>query len=293
MIEKMDRPKFKEIRYGDSIPEEYDLVQLKMDGMWGCMTIVDGEYTITSRTGKVKATGSIEWYSPEKTVILGEYMKNSHWAHKYGCDGYFYAFDCLMYKGQDISHETLAERLYTLTNYVLWDNNFGFVYPLNTFYVDEWETVWKDYVEDRNYEGLVFKNSSSMYSDKNAWCRMKGEVEIEYICHDFRPADEGTKYEGQVGAVIGTLADKEVFVTCGGLTDEQRELYTIHKSEFIGKVFTAKGNAWYPSGSIRHPKFKGWRDDKLPEECTYDQIPETLRCTIDDSVVIDGKYSLS
>jgi len=281
----IDRPKFKELRYGDDISPEYDLVQLKMDGMWGCMTIADGEYTITSRTGKVKDTGAFirmsknneSYTSHEKTVILGEYMKNSHWAHKYGCDGHFYAFDCLMYKGQDISNEPLAERLYTLTNYVLRDDTFGFVYPLNTFYVDEWKTVWKDYVEDRNYEGLVFKNSSSKYNDKNAWCRMKDVVEIEYICHDFRPADKGTKYEGQVGAVIGTLVDKDIFVTCSGFTDEQRKLYTMHKSEYIGKVFTAKGNAWYPSGSIRHPKFKGWRPDKQSSECTYDQIPESLR----------------
>jgi hypothetical protein len=42
----------------------------------------------------------------------------------------------------------------------------------------------------------------------------------------FRPADEGTRYEGQVGAVIGTLADKDVYVTCGGLTDAQRRLFT-------------------------------------------------------------------
>jgi ATP-dependent DNA ligase len=77
--------------------------------------------------------------------------------------------------------------------------------------------------------------------------------------------------------VIGTLADKEVFVTCGGLTDADRLEYTKNADNYIGKVFTAKGNAWYPSGSIRHPKFKTWRADKQPEECTYDQIPETLR----------------
>ena len=127
------------------------------------------------------------------------------------------------------------------------------------------------------YEGLVFKDSKSKYSDKNAWARMKDTVEIEYICHGFRDADEGTKYEGQVGAVIGTLTDCDVFVTCGGLTDQERKDYTKNADTYIGKVFTAKGNAWYPSGSIRHPKFKEWRNDKEPKECTYSQIPEILR----------------
>ena len=93
----IDRPKFTELRYyeGMTIPEEYDLVQLKMDGMWGCMTISKGEYTITSRTGKEKGSGVLEWDDKEETILLGEYMKNSHWAHKYGVDGNFFAFDCI------------------------------------------------------------------------------------------------------------------------------------------------------------------------------------------------------
>ncbi len=61
------------------------------------------------------------------------------------------------------------------------------------------------------------------------------------------------------------------------LSDADRLEYTENGDDYIGKVFTAKGNAWYPSGSIRHPKFKEWRDDKEPEECTYNQIPEVLR----------------
>ena len=275
----IDRPKFKELRYyeGMSIPEEYDIVQLKMDGMWGCMTITKGEYCITSRTGKVKGEGVIDWDDTQDTIILGEYMKNSHWAHKYGVDGQFYAFDCLRYKGQDFSEEPYAERLSVLNNHILWGETFGFIYPLNTFPIEEWSEIWQDYVEERGYEGLVFKNSSSLYNDKNAWCRMKAVVEMDYVCHGFRPADKGTRYEGQVGAVIGTLSDKEIYVTCGGLTDTQRKLFTEKPESQIGKVFTAKGNGWYPSGRIRHPMFKMWRYDKNPEDCTYDQIPEEYR----------------
>ena len=274
----IDRPKFKELRYYDgmSIPQEYDIVQLKMDGMWGCMVMSCGEWNIYSRTGKLKASGHLDTYEKDETIILGEYMKNSHWAHRHDCDGHFYAFDCVKYKGQDLTEEPLAERLDTLNRYVLHNDTLGFVYPLNTWHVNDWDTVWKEYV-DEGYEGLVFKNSSSFYSDKNAWARMKTVVEVDYTCVGFRPADKGTRYEGQVGAVIGTLADKEVYVTCGGLTDTQRRLFTEKPDSQIGVVFTAKGNGWYPSGSIRHPKFKMWRYDKTPEECTFDQFPEEYR----------------
>jgi len=275
----MDRPKFKELRYYDgmTIPEEYDIVQLKMDGMWGCMVMSHGEWTIYSRTGKMKSSGHLDKYEKNETIILGEFMKSSHWAHRHGVDGHFYAFDCVKYKGQDLTEEPLAERLHTLNEYVLREDTLGFVYPLKIWRTPKWRIAWDRYVMEEGYEGLVFKNSSSFYNDKNAWARMKTVVEVDYTCVGFRPADKGTKYEGQVGAVIGTLADKDVYVTCAGLTDVQRELYTEHPTSQIGKVFTAKGNGWYPSGSIRHPKFKMWRSDKTPEECTYDQFPEEFR----------------
>ena len=59
--------------------------------------------------------------------------------------------------------------------------------------------------------------------------------------------------------------------------NRQRKEYTDNAEDYIGKVFTAKGNGWYPSGSIRHPKFKGWRDDKKADECSIEQIPTTMR----------------
>ena len=55
IVEKIDRPRFREFALDELVegkaPESYDLVQLKMDGIWGCMTLSQGEYTITSRTG--------------------------------------------------------------------------------------------------------------------------------------------------------------------------------------------------------------------------------------------------
>ncbi len=277
MSEYKDRPKFNELRPQDSIPEEYDIVQLKMDGIWGCMVVNDGAWSLYSRTGKIKAEGVID--NPNiDCVLLGEYMHGSHWGHKMGVDGEYFVFDCIEIHGQDLTNNPLADRLDIASDQVsMLKTQVDFINTLNTYPTEEHKILWDNYVKAQAYEGLVFKNSSSSYYDKNAWARMKGVVEIEYICRDFRPADEGTKYEGQVGAVIGTLADKDVAVTCGGLTDAERLEYTKNADNYIGKVFTAKGNAWYPSGSIRHPKFKQWRDDKEPIECTYDQIPESLR----------------
>ena len=279
----IDRPKFKELTYEqvtDSVPENYDLVQVKMDGIWGCMVIKDGQLTIYSRTGKVKFEKPLEENSPIEGILLGEYMKGSHWGHKMGIDGNFYVFDCINYNGEDITDTPLSQRLQMAEAFLMLVRQScesSFIDMLGTFPSQDWSTMWDNLVTEKQYEGLVFKDSDSKYSDKGAWARLKNVIEIEYICHSFRPADEGTRYEGQVGAVIGTLDDKEVYVTCSGLTDAERLEYTANGDDYIGKVFTAKGNGWYPSGSIRHPKFKTWREDKTAEECSFEQIPEIMR----------------
>tara|TARA_R110000744_G_scaffold75550_1_gene150201 strand:- start:1360 stop:2241 length:882 start_codon:yes stop_codon:yes gene_type:complete len=286
IMKPVDRPKFKELTY-DEVKDptllessDYDRVQLKMDGIWGCMVIQNGNMTIYSRTGKVKFEKKLEENSPVEGILLGEYMHGSHWGHKMDIDGNFYIFDCLNFNGEDITQESLQHRLQmaeALLMLLTQSCDCDFVKTLQTFPSDIWSDVWDRYVVDQAYEGLVFKDSSSKYGDDSAWARLKNVIEIEYICCDFRPADVGTRYEGQVGAVIGTLSDKEVFVTCSGLTDKERLEYTENGDSYIGKVFTAKGNGWYPSGSIRHPKFKEWRDDKEADECSYGQIPEVMR----------------
>ena len=277
----IDRPKFREMRYEAirDIPEKYDIIQLKMDGIWGCMDIKDGVYKIYSRTGKIKAEGQVDNKELDAT-ILGEYMFGSHWGNKMGWNGTFFAFDCLRYADDSYLHILGNEPLSVRLNYrdeLLIKLKLDFVEPLLEYPTVMWQQLWQEFVIERGYEGVVFKDSQSAYGDKDAWARMKGEVEIEYVCTGFQPAAEDSKYEGLAGAVIGTLIDWDCEVKCGGLNYEMRFDFSKKPEAYIGQVFTAKGNGWYGTGAIRHPKFKGWRKDKSPEECTYDQIPEGIR----------------
>ena len=279
----IDRPKFRELHLSEideDGPEGYDLVQLKMDGIWGCMVIRDCKYVIYSRTGKAKQIGDLphdRWDSTKETILLGEFMKGSHWGHKMDIDGDFYAFDCIKYNDVDIKNEPYHVRLDIMSVVVNKQFPENFVKLLPTVDSNLWTNLWYNEVIDQAYEGLVFKRSDAGYYDKHAWARLKSVVEIEYMCIGMEPADPESRYAGQVGAVIGSLSDKVCAVQCGGLTDEMRREFTDHPERYVGQVFTAKGNGWYPSGSIRHPKFKQWRDDKEFDECTYDQIPEIIR----------------
>lgn len=280
MSETIDRPKFREIRWGENreIPERFDTVQLKMDGIWGCMKVGHGQWGIYSRTGKLKADGVLE-DDTLHGVLLGEFMFGSHWGHKMGKNRNFYIFDCVEMNSVDITDITLSSRVtFAGEMFHRLKGELDFIRLLDVYETHEWKRLWEEYIQEYGYEGLVFKDSNSKYSDKNAWARMKAVVEMDYICTGFRDADKGTKYEGMVGSVLGTLIDKDVYVTVGGITEEQRELFTKMPEMYVGQVFTAKGNNWYPSGAIRHPQFQRWRNDKEPEECSYEQIPEGIRC---------------
>jgi len=293
----IDRPKFKEMTYDEfryydhNWPQDiekygrYDTVELKMDGIWGCMVIANGEYNIYSRTGKVKQTGKIN--HDVDMVLLGELMKGSHWGHKMGMDGNFYVFDCLQHK-KDLKNLQLMTRrkyvqrsihqLYALN--VDTDDDFNgvnFIRKLAFRPVREGWGLWYRKVQGSGYEGIVLKNSKSTYGEDKSWARIKMTTEIDYMCIGFEPADPESKYTGQVGAVTGSLIDKPCKVQCGGLNEKQRLLFTANPDDYIGRVFKATGHGWFPSGSVRHPKFSEFRDDKRMMECTYDQIPESHR----------------
>jgi ATP-dependent DNA ligase len=290
-----ERPKYTEIRYkgeGTEIPEGYDYLQLKMDGMYGNFEVAYGKWSITSRTGKIKAEG--EWPNEEDEFILtGEYMKGSHWAKRNGMnENVFYAFDCYKLQGSDSRDRDYYYREQYMRKAVriARDRILGFkdnpdydmgniptISKVRTWGSEGWYGVWREWVVNKGYEGLVFKNSYKKVNEKNSMARMKKTIEMDYICIGFEPASEESKYKGLVGGVKGTLIDKDIVVECGGLTDKQRHEYTANAENYIGKIFTAKGNDWFPSGSIRHPKFREWREDKTHYECSYIQVPEEIR----------------
>ena len=142
----------------------------------------------------------------------------------------------------------------------------------------DWKTLWEGYVKGRDYEGLVFKKDKESFKD-STWARMKAKAEIDYICMGFQMGGEDTKYKDTVGSIMGGLrnADGDLQAVCkvGGLTEIQRDFFKDNVEYFIGKVFTAHGYCFYPSGAIRHAKFKVFRKDKDSDECTFEQIPES------------------
>jgi ATP-dependent DNA ligase len=278
----INRPKFKEVTYEDALRKtsarmDYDVVEPKMDGIWGAMHIKHGKYQIWSRTGKLKKEGRAD-ESGQEMCILGEFMHGSHWGKKNDIDGKFYAFDMVQCNGDwGFSDEPLRNRRKRLNNYWEMGGYFPkFVLINEQWNIESWNEMWKARVEKQGFEGVILKNTNESYMEAT-WCKIKARADIDYVCMGFGDGHEGTKYENTVGSIHGGLYNRrgELIDVChvGGLNEVQRDFFNKHRDYFKGKVFTAHGYQIFESGAIRHGKFKNFRTDKERHSCDFSQVP--------------------
>ena len=288
---RINRPKFKEVTYEDALRKtsarmDYDVVEPKMDGIWGAMHIKkNGEYQIWSRTGKLKKEGKITKgvsvvTNTTECVILGEYMHGSHWGKKQLVDGQFFAFDMVMWDGDwDFCEQPLFVRRQLLKDKLERVENpyFPEFVEINPqWQIEEWSDMWTQYVDEMGYEGVILKRADESYAEAT-WCKIKARADIDYVCMGFGDGHEGTKYENTVGSIHGGLYNNEgeLVDVChvGGLTETQRDFFNKHRDYFKGQVFTAYGYQIFESGAIRHGKFKHFRTDKSAGDCDFSQVP--------------------
>lgn len=150
--------------------------------------------------------------------------------------------------------------------------------------VDEIQNYYQGF-RDAGLEGAIVKPLNGFYAKKRShdWLKMKNEETVDVYIID---AFEGTgKYEGQLGGLIVDVDGVHVRVG-GGFSDAQRaELWDAFRTDvdiFKGAMpFEAKPEAYKeagcallgrmievefhektPDGSLRHPRFVRFRDDK-------------------------------
>lgn len=255
----------------------------KYDGVRSLAIWDDGKVIFYSRTGKVfEGMGPIAQVIAErfklndiKPIVLdGELMdKNNSFnkivgdVHKKDFaveDAVFRLFDAipLEHFQADSDLRTYRERRMVLSK-LYEDTRLSYEPSVQLAPVRVMKTVaeikdWAAEIMAQGGEGLIVKPLEGLYEKKRSynWLKIKAKESIDAVVID---TEEGTgKNEGKIGALVIEVGDVRVNVGTG-LSDELRAL---PPEQVIGRMIEVSYHEKTPDGSLRHPAFERFRDDK-------------------------------
>lgn len=121
-------------------------------------------------------------------------------------------------------------------------------------------------------EGLVVKVMDAQYDKKKSsnWLKVKAEETEDLRIVDAFPGEQHTKYENCLGGLVVDHNGVRVRIG-GGFSDlEREEIWKLYQADqksdaekqLIGRLIEVEFNEVTPDGSLRHPRFIRFRDDK-------------------------------
>lgn len=117
---------------------------------------------------------------------------------------------------------------------------------------------------ERKWEGWVLKNGS--YSE---WYKLKPVKTIDVVVYDWKLGNG--KYATKLGAILVGVYRDGVLVPLGsagsGFEDHDREDCNV-----VGRVAELEYDSVAAKGKLRFPRFLRWRTDKLPHQCSVEQL---------------------
>ena len=249
-------------------------VEPKLDGVRG-LTYVDQDVVqFFSRTGKqefaefpyiAEHLKSLDlnrtWFDGEiVTTSFNDTVSRVRQQKEPVYDAVLYTFDALTPGGFQIgSREGQVVRRHYLENRQHWfSDHFQLLDAYEAHSHDEIQQICES-LWDQGYEGVVVKPFDGKWEPKRSasWLKIKAENDV-----DVRVTDvfEGTgKYQGMLGGLVVDVDGVECKVG-GGFTDEQRQ--TLWQEPPIGRLVEVQYHEKTPDGSLRHPRFIRFRDDK-------------------------------
>lgn len=190
-------------------------------------------------------------------------------------------FDLLFYRHRDMRGLPLSERRKWLLEAV---SVLGNPYVHATEHVVENKRAFLERVLDAKGEGIILKKLDRPYDEHLTWVKKKVEMNADVVILGFDPPEQFSKKvsgvvsetkfwtKGWVGAMqFGQYRDGLLWPcgTMSGMADKLRAELSATPQKFIGRVVEVKANGREATGAFRHPRFKGWRDDKRAFECVY------------------------
>jgi DNA ligase D-like protein (predicted ligase) len=203
---------------------------------------------------------------------------------------YYYIFDILFLNGHDLRELTLKSRKNILKKIISYKDPLRFT---------EWvsENGIKFYKEacKKNWEGIIAKNGDSAYQGRRStsWLKFKCHKSQELVIIGYtepkghRPGfgallvgyyqKNKLFYAGKVGTgftekTLASLKEKmdKYKISTSPIEEDIRGHITWLKPMLVGEFdFTE----WTTAGKLRHPRFKGLRDDKKAQEVVRESSP--------------------
>ena len=277
-------------------------VEPKYDGM-RLLAIGDHDgFEFYTRTGKKVDTvspateealvqlytfGTDIWFPKSKMVFDGELMGSSFrdtmkQARKKGHvyeDGVYYVFDAICFeefqslKQRKAKTQPYHERRKNLANVFL-NSNGQFEEGLDgielppAYLCRNEDEMMEFYLRFRNrgLEGAIVKNPQGAYHPRRNrdWMKIKDSASVDVPIVD---AIEGTgKYEGVLGALVVDVEGINVNIGTGFSDSDRKEIWESWGQGWLkDKVIEVEYHEKTPDGSLRHPRFKCFRNDKSKE----------------------------
>lgn len=226
-------------------------------------TVLDGE--LSTEDDDFSHVAGVMKSKPDRAVRLQEETRKPL---------IFVLFDVLFWNGRDVRDWPQHKRRELLERELKRGDakylRLSATFPLDRELVLAWQAVGS--------EGAILKNRNAPYvSGKrptDTWLKIKAVEDADVVVMGFTEANEGKtgKFKGLIGAVqFGQYRDGELLKRgqTSGMDDATRRDMTLHPEKYLGRVMVIKHMGKQRDG-FRHPQFKHMREDKLPEECTWD-----------------------
>lgn len=143
---------------------------------------------------------------------------------------------------------------------------------LNCTHDEAFEKAQKD-----GHEGIIVKWQGGFYHHLS-WAKMKSEETYDLVIMGVKDSEAETYRGTGIAALkLGLYNDDGILVECcmcSGMNDEWRSNFFNDfewngGETYVGLVAEVQGQQMFKTGAIRHPRFKGLREDLNPKEQTF------------------------
>jgi bifunctional non-homologous end joining protein LigD len=210
---------------------------------------------------------------------------------------FYYVFDILYLEGYDLRRVRLDERKRVLRQVI----RDGDILRFSDHYAGEGVALFNA-AQEKGLEGIIAKKRNSCYEERRTheWLKIKITQTIDCVIGGYTDPEGARQYFGSL--VLGLYNGKKQLIPVGnaGTGFDQATLKRISavlqevesgKNPFTGsvepknvhwvkplRVAEVKFSEWTHETSegglkLRAPVFMGLRDDKNPEDCTFEQKP--------------------